>query len=146
MAADERKTAIRAAVSVVGLGAMGSAVAGAFLEAGHPTTVWNRSSGKADPLVENGAVRAATVGEAFGASPLVLLCVLNDSAARETLAPLRTHAPLMDDLIDGWRARGAPVDRLRQVRDLVDRRVAEGRGEEGFSSLIEAIRERSASA
>jgi hypothetical protein len=31
------------------------------------------------------------------------------------------------------------------VRDLVDRRGAQGRGEEGFSSLIEAIRERSAS-
>jgi hypothetical protein len=59
--------------------------------------------------------------------------------------PLRTHAPLMGDLIDGWQARGAPVDRLRDVRDLVDRRVAEGRGGEGFSSLIEAIRERSAS-
>lgn len=39
-----------APVSVIGLGAMGRALAGAFLDAGHPTTVWNRSPGRAGEL------------------------------------------------------------------------------------------------
>jgi 3-hydroxyisobutyrate dehydrogenase-like beta-hydroxyacid dehydrogenase len=43
-------------VTVVGLGAMGSALAGAVLRAGHPTTVWNRSLGKAQPLADAGAL------------------------------------------------------------------------------------------
>ncbi|MFE5840238.1 NAD(P)-binding domain-containing protein [Streptomyces niveus] len=35
-------------VSVLGLGAMGAALAGALVESGYATTVWNRSAGKAD--------------------------------------------------------------------------------------------------
>lgn len=31
----------RTPVTVVGLGSMGSALAEAFIDAGHPTTVWN---------------------------------------------------------------------------------------------------------
>ncbi|MFC9948550.1 hypothetical protein ACFVI1_37025 [Streptomyces pratensis] len=34
---------------------MGQAPAGAFLEAGHPTTVWNRTPFKADQHVDRGA-------------------------------------------------------------------------------------------
>ncbi|WP_425301391.1 NAD(P)-binding domain-containing protein, partial [Nocardia cyriacigeorgica] len=30
-------------VSILGIGLMGQALARAFLKAGHPTTVWNRS-------------------------------------------------------------------------------------------------------
>ncbi|MER6901101.1 NAD(P)-binding domain-containing protein, partial [Amycolatopsis sp. NPDC000740] len=45
---------IRTPVTVVGLGSMGRALAGAFLAAGHPTTVWNRTPDKAAPLVAGG--------------------------------------------------------------------------------------------
>ena len=291
MANDGRK-----AVTVIGLGAMGSALADAFLKSGHPTTVWNRSAGKADDLVAKGAVRAATVTEAFAASPLVVLCALDYAAVREILdplgddavsgrvlvnlttgtpdqaretagwatergaeyldggiladpeqigtpgarlyysgsrgafethqatlkvlgedaayygtdaglasvyfmaliglsyeiwiaylhtlalvgaenvdattfapsatgvltptiglltefaraaddgnypavaGPLGTHAALMDDLIDTWQARDIDVERLKHVKTLVDRRVAEGHGADGFSSLIEEIK------
>ena len=41
----------RTPVTVIGLGSMGTALADAFLAAGHPTTVWNRSPEKAAPLV-----------------------------------------------------------------------------------------------
>lgn len=43
-------------VAVLGLGAMGRALAGALLAAGRPVTVWNRSAGKADELVARGDV------------------------------------------------------------------------------------------
>ena len=44
-------------VAFLGLGRMGSAMARHVLEAGHDLTVWNRTSGKADDLVQAGAKR-----------------------------------------------------------------------------------------
>jgi 3-hydroxyisobutyrate dehydrogenase-like beta-hydroxyacid dehydrogenase len=78
----------RPPVTVIGLGAMGARIAEVLLSAGHPTTVWNRSPGRADPLVAQGAVRAGGVAEAVTASPLVLVCVLDYTAAREILEPV----------------------------------------------------------
>ncbi|MFI1015022.1 NAD(P)-dependent oxidoreductase [Streptomyces sp. NPDC020965] len=75
-----------APVTVIGLGAMGSALAAALLERGHPTTVWNRSAEKAAPLVERGARPAATAGAAIAASPLVIACVLDQTALDTVLA------------------------------------------------------------
>ncbi|RZT20531.1 3-hydroxyisobutyrate dehydrogenase-like beta-hydroxyacid dehydrogenase [Kribbella sp. VKM Ac-2569] len=69
-------------VTVLGLGAMGTALARAFLAAGHPTTVWNRTPGRSPEL---DAVRAATAGEAIAASPLVIVCLLVDGTVRSTL-------------------------------------------------------------
>jgi 3-hydroxyisobutyrate dehydrogenase-like beta-hydroxyacid dehydrogenase len=74
-----------AAVTVIGLGEMGSALAGAFLDGGHPTTVWNRTPGKADALVAKGARRAATVRDAVVASALVVVNVKGGTVAREIL-------------------------------------------------------------
>ncbi len=76
-----------APVTVLGLGAMGTALAGAFLDAGHPTTVWNRTPDKAAPLVARGATHAPTVAEAVRAAPLVVVCLLNDATVRETVEP-----------------------------------------------------------
>ncbi|WP_225803262.1 NAD(P)-dependent oxidoreductase [Streptomyces sp. NK15101] len=78
----------RTPVTVIGLGQMGAALAGAFLDAGHPTTVFNRTPDKAAPLVARGAVHATTVAEAVGASGLVVVCVLDYPAARALLAPV----------------------------------------------------------
>ncbi|MBE1484652.1 NAD(P)-dependent oxidoreductase [Plantactinospora soyae] len=75
-------------VSVLGLGAMGSALAAALLKAGHPTTVWNRSAGKAGDLVGQGAVSVDTAGEAVRASRLVIACLLDHASVHEVLDPL----------------------------------------------------------
>ncbi|MEU7025237.1 NAD(P)-binding domain-containing protein [Streptomyces sp. NPDC046275] len=75
-------------VTVLGLGRMGTALAAAFLAAGHPTTVFNRSPEKADPLVARGARRAATVAEAVAASELVVVCVLDYPTVRALLDPV----------------------------------------------------------
>ncbi|WP_169803790.1 NAD(P)-binding domain-containing protein, partial [Actinomadura rubrobrunea] len=75
----------RAPVTVIGLGSMGTALARAFLRAGHPTTVWNRTPEKADGLVAEGAVRAATVAEAASAAELIVICVLDHRAVRAIL-------------------------------------------------------------
>ncbi|MEO3801665.1 NAD(P)-binding domain-containing protein [Nonomuraea sp. B1E8] len=73
-------------VTVLGLGAMGAALARTFLEHGHPTTVWNRSPAKAAPLVAGGARHAGTVADAMAASDLVVLCLTGHDAVMEVLA------------------------------------------------------------
>ncbi|GAB3731062.1 NAD(P)-binding domain-containing protein [Amycolatopsis oliviviridis] len=74
-------------MTVVGLGSMGSALAGAFLAAGHPTTVWNRTASKADSLVARGASRAGTADEAVRASPLTIACLTTYEDTRAALEP-----------------------------------------------------------
>ncbi|MGW2200409.1 NAD(P)-binding domain-containing protein [Streptosporangium sp. NPDC001682] len=65
-------TDVRSAVTVIDPREMSSALAGAFLDGGHPTTVWNRTPGKADALVAQGARWAATVRDAVAAGPLMV--------------------------------------------------------------------------
>jgi 3-hydroxyisobutyrate dehydrogenase-like beta-hydroxyacid dehydrogenase len=69
------------AVTVLGLGPMGRALAGAFLDAGLRTTVWNRTPGKDRELVDRGAVGARSAEEAVAASGLTVVCVVNYDAA-----------------------------------------------------------------
>jgi 3-hydroxyisobutyrate dehydrogenase-like beta-hydroxyacid dehydrogenase len=81
-------------VSVIGLGAMGSALARALLHNGHRITVWNRTSAKADPLVGDGAVLAPSAASAVGASPIVLVCV-EDYKVTRNIVGMEEVAPAL---------------------------------------------------
>lgn len=72
-------------VTVLGLGAMGRALARTFVAAGHPTTVWNRTPGRAGELVARGAIEAPSVADAIAASPLTVICVLDRAAVEQVL-------------------------------------------------------------
>jgi 3-hydroxyisobutyrate dehydrogenase-like beta-hydroxyacid dehydrogenase len=72
-------------VTMIGLGPMGRAMVRAYLAAGHPVTVWNRTASRADELVDAGATRAATPSEAVAASPVVLLSLTHYAAMYEIL-------------------------------------------------------------
>ncbi|MER6971234.1 NAD(P)-binding domain-containing protein [Nocardioides sp. NPDC000445] len=72
-------------VSVLGLGAMGSALATALLDAGRSVTVWNRTPGRAKELVARGAGAADSVPAAVLASPVVIACLLDHSSVEENL-------------------------------------------------------------
>lgn len=61
--------------SVIGLGTMGSTLARLLLHNGYSVTVWNRTTDKATPLVQDGAILAPNVAAAVGASPIVIVCV-----------------------------------------------------------------------
>ncbi|MBC3985200.1 NAD(P)-dependent oxidoreductase [Streptomyces sp. AC536] len=78
-------TTPQSAVTVIGLGPMGRALAGAFLEAGVATTVWNRTPGRDQELVARGAVGAGSADEAVAASQLIVVCVVNYDAADSVL-------------------------------------------------------------
>ena len=57
-------------VTMIGLGAMGSALARAFIGAGHSVTVWNRTAARMKPLVSLGATAASSPADAAIASPV----------------------------------------------------------------------------
>ncbi|MBB4966980.1 NAD(P)-dependent oxidoreductase [Saccharothrix violaceirubra] len=84
-------------LTVLGLGAMGTALTRAWLAAGHHVTVWNRTPARAERLAAEGATVAATPAEAVAANRLVVTCLLD-------------HASVVD-VLDGTDLAG---------RDLVD--------------------------
>ncbi|MEU7988248.1 NAD(P)-binding domain-containing protein [Streptosporangium canum] len=79
-------TSGKSRLTLLGLGAMGTALARTWLAAGHPLTVWNRTAGRAEPLAAEGATVAGTVAEAVAASDLVVVCLLDDASVGEALA------------------------------------------------------------
>lgn len=80
-------------VSIIGLGAMGAALAQAQMAAGREVTVWNRSAEKAAPLVEKGAVLAASAAEAIDASPVTFTCVKSHPQTLDILRNAATALP-----------------------------------------------------
>ncbi|MFF5570806.1 NAD(P)-dependent oxidoreductase [Streptomyces luteogriseus] len=74
-----------ATVTVLGLGPMGRALAGAFVDAGLRTTVWNRTPGRDGELLDRGASGAASAAEAVAASDATVVCVIDYDAADAVL-------------------------------------------------------------
>ncbi|MGA4840715.1 NAD(P)-dependent oxidoreductase [Streptomyces sp. G45] len=72
-------------VTVIGLGPMGQAMAGAFLDKGYEVTVWNRTPSRADALVARGAHLAASPEQALRANELVILSLIDYDAMYGTL-------------------------------------------------------------
>ena len=62
-------------VTVIGLGAMGTALARTLIDAGQEVTVWNRSPEKIAPLLALGARGPSNFGEALAASPRAIVCI-----------------------------------------------------------------------
>ncbi|MEV5775234.1 NAD(P)-binding domain-containing protein [Streptomyces antimycoticus] len=98
-------------VTVLGLGDMGTALARALMKAGHRTTVWNRTAAKAEALAAEGALTAATAGEAVAASPLVVVCLLDYDSVRQVLEPL-------GDALSGKAVVNLTNGTPQQARDL----------------------------
>jgi len=70
----------------VGLGVMGYPMAGHLQAAGHPTTVYNRTTTKADAWVdEHGGVGAETPAAAATGADVVMVCVGNDDDLRSVV-------------------------------------------------------------
>ncbi|MFI6318072.1 NAD(P)-dependent oxidoreductase [Nonomuraea sp. NPDC050556] len=68
-------------MTLLGLGAMGSALGRAWLAAGRPLTVWNRTPGR----TLEGAEVAASAAEAVAGARLVVVCLLDDASVGAAL-------------------------------------------------------------
>jgi 3-hydroxyisobutyrate dehydrogenase-like beta-hydroxyacid dehydrogenase len=100
-------------VTVVGLGEMGAALAGAFVRSGDRVTVWNRSAAKAEPMIRAGASLATSVADAVRASEITVVCLSDYPATREVLASEGVDAALSNRTIVQL-STGTP----REARDL----------------------------
>lgn len=72
-------------VAVIGLGAMGTALARALLAKGYPLTVWNRTPEKAADLVGSGAALAESPFSAIRGSDVTITCIRSHSDTRRLL-------------------------------------------------------------
>jgi 3-hydroxyisobutyrate dehydrogenase len=70
-------------VAIIGLGIMGSGMAGRLLSAGFPLTVYNRNREKCTSFVKDGATAVATPREAASRSEIIISMVANDKASRD---------------------------------------------------------------
>lgn len=77
---DAKKT-----IGFIGLGAMGSSLAGRLLASGFTVGVFNRTPEKIKPLVEKGAWAAKTPKELAQKTDVIITCVTDDDALRSVL-------------------------------------------------------------
>jgi 3-hydroxyisobutyrate dehydrogenase-like beta-hydroxyacid dehydrogenase len=74
-------------VGFIGLGRMGAAMAANLVRAGHDVTVYNRSPGKAGPLVELGALEATELAGACRGSAVISMLANDEAASEVALGP-----------------------------------------------------------
>ena len=105
----------------VGLGVTGYPMAGHLQAVGHPTTVYNRTTAKAEAWVgEHGGSSAATPREAATGADMVMVCVGNDDDLRSVvfgdhgaLAGMEAGATLVDHTT-------ASAEVAREIRAAAD--------------------------
>src|SRR6185312_285384 len=73
----------RPSVALIGLGTMGSGMAGCLLKAGFPLTVYNRTAAKASRFAEMGARIASSPAEAAVGANVIITMLSDDDASRE---------------------------------------------------------------
>ena len=72
-------------IGFLGLGKMGTPMARHLLAAGHELRVWNRSEGRTEPLLREGAIAAGTPAEAELGADAVITMLFDDAANEEVL-------------------------------------------------------------
>jgi 3-hydroxyisobutyrate dehydrogenase-like beta-hydroxyacid dehydrogenase len=85
---------------------MGTALARAWLAAGHPVTVWNRTPARARALAADGATVAAGAADAVAANRLVIACLLDDASVGEALDGVGLTGRDLVNLTTGTPAQG----------------------------------------
>jgi 3-hydroxyisobutyrate dehydrogenase-like beta-hydroxyacid dehydrogenase len=109
-------------IGFIGLGNMGRGMASNLLKAGHHVTVYNRSPGRAEPLVEQGAIAASTVADACGGE--VVFTMLADDQAVENVT-------FGDDGIVASLQRGAAHVSSSTISVAMSQRLAAAHAEAG---------------
>jgi 3-hydroxyisobutyrate dehydrogenase-like beta-hydroxyacid dehydrogenase len=72
-------------VGFLGLGKMGTPMALRLVAAGHEMSAWNRTEGRTEPLIREGAIAAATPAEAELGADAVITMLFDDAANEEVL-------------------------------------------------------------
>jgi 3-hydroxyisobutyrate dehydrogenase-like beta-hydroxyacid dehydrogenase len=109
-------------ITVIGLGPMGQAMVRTLIKAGHRTTVWNRTPGRAADL---GAVIAPSVREALSANGLVILSLTDYQA--------------MYDILDGQQLDGKVIVNLSSDSPGKTRAAAKWLADKGAELIVGGV-------
>jgi 3-hydroxyisobutyrate dehydrogenase-like beta-hydroxyacid dehydrogenase len=118
---------MRAAIGFIGLGAMGSRIAGRLLDAGHQVYGTNRTAAKAQPLIDRGLVWFDTPREVAAAAGVVISMVTDDDA-------LDAIAAGADGILAGIRPGCVYVD-MSTVSPQASQALATSIGSRGATML-----------
>jgi 3-hydroxyisobutyrate dehydrogenase len=107
-------------IAVLGLGAMGRAIAAKLQAAGHDLSIWNRTPGRDDELVTAGARRAGTPAEAVSDAEVVITMLTDPPALDAVLfgpgggaaASIQPSATLIEMSTVGPSAIASAAERL----------------------------------
>lgn len=72
-------------IGFIGLGNMGIPMALRLIAAGHELAVWNRTEGRTEPLLREGAIQAGTPAEAELGADAVITMLFDDAANEDVL-------------------------------------------------------------
>lgn len=110
-------------VTLLGTGAMGTAIGRALLDSKFDITVWNRSSDKAAKLIDLGARPCVSLESAIDASPRIIVCITQYRSALQLLQQACVSSRLKDKTIIQL-STGTPGE-VRKVAQFVKNRGAE---------------------
>ena len=131
-------------VAFLGLGTMGSGMAGRLLDAGFSVAAWNRSAGRADALRQRGATIAASPREAASNADVVISMVADDVASRRVwsagdgaLFGLKSGAVAIEcsTVSPGWIAELAQLTAAKGA-SLLDAPVTGSKGHAAAGELL----------
>ena len=72
-------------IGFLGLGNMGMPMAHCLIAAGHELSVWNRTEGRTEPLLREGAIQAGTPAEAELGADAVITMLFDDAAHEDVM-------------------------------------------------------------
>lgn len=81
---------------------------------------------------------AATLG-GYSSLLVALSTAIKSGKYSPDLGPLDVQVALFDDLIGHRESQDVETVRMREVKSLMDRRIGDGHGNQGFSSLFELL-------
>ncbi|SKB83877.1 3-hydroxyisobutyrate dehydrogenase [Sphingobacterium nematocida] len=91
--------------------------------------------------VDLAAFAHRVAGTLQGYGPLLSLMVseIQLGTFKPDLGPLQVQAAMFDDLIGHRESQNIETVRMREIKSLMDRRIDDGHGDQGFSSLFELL-------
>ena len=91
--------------------------------------------------VDLAAFAHRVAGTLQGYGPLLSLMVneIKLGTYQPDLGPLQVQAAMFDDLINHRKSKNVETLRMQEIKNFMDRRIADGHGTQGFSSLFELL-------
>jgi 3-hydroxyisobutyrate dehydrogenase len=126
--------ALTCPIGFVGTGIMGASMAGHLLAAGHPLHVFNRTRGKAEPLLARGATWHESPASVAAAAEIVFTMLGEPADVEEVYFGGTGKVPTGGGLVDKARAGGLLID-MTTSSPMLAERIAAAAAARGVAAL-----------